>query len=525
MNNKYQICEAMENAKSVTKDVFREYEKLTGRKYSPVETYKTEDADIIVFLTGSVFPTMTEAADRLREKGIKVGIVGLVQIRPYPKEEIAEALKKTKVIISLDKQDSYSNLGGNLTTEMKSVLSDFKLTPEVVTRVYGIGGKEVTLEDCENLIQFGIDTLNGKKVKSFDYFGVNKGEGGKLVHGIKPLTLEQQTSEICVEMGDNNKLIVKNVNLRKLMRKEKRIGPGHGACPGCGIFSTVNQFLLGIEGYVVMLWHTGCGMFVSTGYPFTSFNCTYVHNLFQNGAATLSGLCEMYAEKKRRGELPKDEEITFIMITGDGGHDIGMGPSIGAANRNQNIIIIEYDNEGYMNTGNQLSYSTPLGHRTSTSNVGPAQKGKAFQHKDTAQIFAATHIPYIFTGTEAFPLDLIKKAAKAQWYAKNKGLAFGKLLSACPLNWRTDDHLGKEVVEAATNCNFFPLYEIEQGITTITHFPEEKNKHIPVANWLKMMGKTKHLIKDDCKTILSETEKEIERRWKRLKAMHEHPLL
>ena len=62
----------------------------------------------------------------------------------------------------------------------------------------------------------------------------------------------------------------------------------------------------------------------------------------------------MYHERKRRGEIDGPEDPTFIMVTGDGGHDIGMGPSIGAAVRNHKMIILEYDNEGYMNTGNQL---------------------------------------------------------------------------------------------------------------------------------------------------------------------------
>lgn len=76
------------------------------------------------------------------------------------------------------------------------------------------------------------------------------------------------------------------------------------------------------------------------------------------------------------------------------------------------MIILEYDNEGYMNTGNQLSFSTPLGHRTSTSNVGKAEVGKQFNHKDVAQIFAGCHIPYVATGCESYPMDLVKKRLK-----------------------------------------------------------------------------------------------------------------
>ena len=113
--------------------------------------------------------------------------------------------------------------------------------------------------------------------------------------------------------------------------------------------------------------------------------------------------------RKRRRELPQGDDFTFIMVTGDGGLDIGMGPAIGAALRNHRMIIMEYDNGGYMNTGYQLSYTTPKGAKSSTSHVGPAQKGKATFHKDTPQIFAATNIPYVATVAESNPTDFIKK--------------------------------------------------------------------------------------------------------------------
>ena len=216
------------------------------------------------------------------------------------------------------------------------------------------------------------------------------------------------------------------------MTQPKRIAPGHGACPGCGIFPALDQFFKGIEGDVVVLYQTGCAMVVTTGYPYSSHRVNYIHNLFQNGAATLSGLVESFHERQRRGELPIDDDITFVMVTGDGGMDIGMGPAIGTALRNHGMIIIEYDNQGYMNTGSQLSYSTPLGHMTSTSHVGPAQHGKATHHKDTLQIMAATNIPYVFSAVEGHPDDILRKAAKAQWYARNEGMVYGKILISCP---------------------------------------------------------------------------------------------
>jgi pyruvate ferredoxin oxidoreductase alpha subunit len=360
----------------------------------------------------------------------------------------------------------------------------------------------------------------------YDYIGATPGDPNfELPKGTEPLTKEIQSPGILKVYKDEKKgcMEVKGVKQRDLTAMPDRIAPGHGACPGCGIFPSIGTFLKGIEGFVVMLWHTGCGMVVTTGYPNTSFAITYVHNLFQNGAATLSGVVEMYKERQRRGEIPQDQEITFVMVTGDGGLDIGLGPALGTAFRNHNMIILEYDNQGYMNTGHQLSFTTPLGHATSTSNVGSVGRGKTFNHKDSAQLFAAAHIPYVFTGSETQYKDLIRKAAKAQHFARNEGMVFGKLFSDCPLNWRHPDHNGQEVIQAGIDCNFFPIYEVEHGITTLNYDPEAKGNKIPVGDWLKLMGKTKHLGKPENKDLVDQFQAEVDRRFTRIKAMSEHP--
>lgn len=93
------------------------------------------------------------------------------------------------------------------------------------------------------------------------------------------------------------------------------------------------------------------------------------------------------------------------------------------------------------------------------------------------------------------------------------------------LSWRYDERFGTKLARAAVDCCFFPVYEVENGKTNITYDPEARNKRIPVTKWLEMMGKTKHLLKPENADVLHHLEEEIERRWQRLKAMHEHPLL
>lgn len=530
LNNHFQQSEAVYRAGEVFEEITKEYEKLSGRQYNVLDLYKMEDAEVALFLLNSAAETAKDVVDQLREKGIKAGIISPNIIRPFPAKEIRAALKNVKSLLVGERADSYGAHGPNLTAEVKAALQE---DPEnktiVLSRVFGLGGKDFYPTDAENFFTMAIEAMEkGYAEKSFDYYGHVPGDSEK---ALKPV-IEPQYGETynsglikVTQDEETGKLKVKVPPLRALTTKPKRLASGHGACPGCGIFGGLELFFKGIEGDVVVLYQTGCAFVTTTAYPYTSHKQTMIHNLFQNGGATLSGTVEAFLELKRRGEIDVPDDVTFVMITGDGGMDIGMGSAIGTALRGHKLIMLEYDNEGYMNTGSQMSYSTPLGHMTSTTGVGKFEKGKTFHHKDTAQIMASTNIPYVFTGVEAFPQDLIKKAAKAQWYAQNVGTVYGKILIACPLNWKSEDRYGNNIVEAAVNSNFFPLYEVEQGQTTITYDPEAKKKKIEIAEWLKYMGKTKHLLKPENENLLHEFENEVERRWQQLKAKHESPYL
>lgn len=232
----------------------------------------------------------------------------------------------------------------------------------------------------------------------------------------------------------------------------------------------------------------------------------------------------MYHQRQKRGELPPGP-ITFVMVSGDGGMDIGMGSALGTALRGDPVILFEYDNGGYMNTGYQLSYSTPMGAKSATSHLGSRQWGKDFFHKDMPQIMASTGMPYVATAAESDPADFIRKAAKAQYYAQNHGTAYLKCLSACPLNWGDQPNTERRVIAAAVNSCYFPLYEVEQGRTTLSYDPEQKKKKIPVTDWLGMMGRTRHLCRNEHQAVTQQLQQEVDRRWMRLKARAEHPLL
>jgi pyruvate ferredoxin oxidoreductase alpha subunit len=131
----------------------------------------------------------------------------------------------------------------------------------------------------------------------------------------------------------------------------------------------------------------------------------------------------------------------------------------------------------------------------------------------------------VFTASEGYPEDFMRKISKAQWYAQREGMVYGKVLSFCPLNWRTQDDAAQEVLQAAVDCCFFPVYEVEKGHTTITYDPDAIGRRRAVADWLGMMGKTKHIMTPEHADQLAATEAEVETRWQKLKIKHEHPEL
>ena len=516
INNRYQLHLAMERVDMILPELFEAFCEISGRLYGKVEGVSTDDAENMLVLLGSSYDTTIDAITELRNDGKRVGAATLHLLRPFPSKDLYHLLSNAKNILVADRQDSYGAGGGNLSLEVRATMQRLGGNANIKSVVYGLGGKDFFKDDAKTMLKIAEDM----KTPDFSYYGITKGTEGEGEKPLfKPIVRDKANIGVTkIEANDRTGGSVKVAggNLNASTAMPARIAPGHGACPGCGIPVNLNLLLKGIEDPVVFLFQTGCAMIVTTAYPKTSFKVPYLHNLFQNGAATLSGVAEICYHKQKKGELPLGD-IVFVMVSGDGGMDIGMGSAIGTALRGHRLLIFEYDNGGYMNTGYQLSYSTPLGARSSTSHVGKEQYGKNFFHKDMPSIMAATGIPYVATVAEANPVDFIKKAAKAAYYAKTTGTAYIKAISACPLNWNDNPATERKVIEAAVNCCYFPLYEIEQGVTRLSYDPEKIGKKIPVYEWLSMMGRTKHLQKDEYKYVVDTLQNETDRRFCELK--------
>ncbi len=147
--HKKQQAEAMCHAKQVILDVSRDFEKMTGRKYSFFEEYKLEDAEIAIVCMNSTAGTTKFVVDELRQKGIKAGLLKLRVFRPFPAEEIANALSHLKAIAVLDKADSLNACGGALYTDVTSGMYTNNTLVPCVNYIYGIGGRDTKATDIE----------------------------------------------------------------------------------------------------------------------------------------------------------------------------------------------------------------------------------------------------------------------------------------------------------------------------------------------------------------------------------------
>ena len=151
MEAKKQHAEAMKRAKQVALDVAEEYAKISGRKYGLFESYKLDDADYAVVIIGSAAGTTKDAIDVLRAQGKKVGLLKIRLFRPFPAQEIAEALKHTKAVAIMDRAESLNSQGGPLGAEVMAALYRAKADTLAINYIYGLGGRDVRVEHMESV--------------------------------------------------------------------------------------------------------------------------------------------------------------------------------------------------------------------------------------------------------------------------------------------------------------------------------------------------------------------------------------
>ena len=173
--HKYQQAEAMRNAKKVILEVAKDFEKMTGRKYSFFEEYGMDDAEIAVVCMNSTAGTTKTVVDELREKGIKAGMVKVRVFRPFPAEEIAEALGNLKAVAIMDKADSLNAMGGALYEDVISSMYTAKKQVPAVSYVYGIGGRDTTSNNIHEVFDYLAQVAKTGEIDNpYRYVGLRK---------------------------------------------------------------------------------------------------------------------------------------------------------------------------------------------------------------------------------------------------------------------------------------------------------------------------------------------------------------
>lgn len=275
---------------------------------------------------------------------------------------------------------------------------------------------------------------------------------------------------------------------RRYLNDEDLIPKGTRACAGCPAELGLRIALRVFGRDTIVFGGPGCMTTVMIGYgEQATSKGPYVNCLFTNIPSTMTGVYRYYRHIGK--------EVKLLAYCGDGAMaDVSFQVLSGAAERGERITIICYDNEGYMNTGNQRSSTTSAKAWTNTSPVGKTLRGKEENSKYLPLIMAFHGIPYAATATVAYLEDYAKKLTKAM--NTKDGMSYIHLLTPCPPGWRAAQDRGIDISRLAVETNYFPLWECENGRFRLT---QHIKKPEPIEEYTKLIGKFSHLTKDELK--------------------------
>jgi pyruvate ferredoxin oxidoreductase beta subunit len=273
-------------------------------------------------------------------------------------------------------------------------------------------------------------------------------------------------------------------------RRSNTLTSGHRACQGCGealgARYALDAVMRATGDRVIAANATGCLEVFTTPYPESSWQLPWIHSLFGNAPAVATGVAAALKVKGR-------DDIRVVGQGGDGGTvDIGFACLSGMFERNDDVLFICYDNEGYMNTGVQRSGATPPAARTATTQAVGDQPGNVFGQGKSAPLIAMAHeIPYVATATVADLHDLEAKVERAMTF---HGARYVHILVTCPLGWGCASHDTVRVARLATQTGLFPVFEAEAGdVTAVTKI----RRQAPVEEYLRPQRRFAHLFEPE----------------------------
>lgn len=274
--------------------------------------------------------------------------------------------------------------------------------------------------------------------------------------------------------------------------KEEFILPGTRSCAACGLMLTYRHALKALdEGKTIVAVPASCMTVLHGVYPITPVKVLCVNNPFAATGASASGLVAGLRATGKKG-------YTVVAFAGDGGtYDIGIQALSGALERGTDFIYICYDNEGYMNTGTQRSSASPAGAITTTTPV----LAKLQHKKDMIRIVEAHRIPYIATGSPAFPLDLFDKVTTAKGISGSRYL---EVHAPCPPGWGFANKDLIKMGKLAVDTGIHVLFEIREGkfrLTAQSLKLAEKGRKKTVADYVKGQTRFKKITEEQIQRL------------------------
>jgi len=254
--------------------------------------------------------------------------------------------------------------------------------------------------------------------------------------------------------------------------------PGHVACPGCGAALAMRLALKTLGRETILVIPACCWAVIDGPFPYSASGVPVYQTAFETAAITAGAVRAGLNATGKKG-------VNVVAWAGDGGtFDIGFGQLSAAAERNDDIIYVCYDNEAYMNTGIQRSSATPWGAWTTTT---PGDDFKRERKKNLMEIMAAHRIPYAATATLAWPDDLVRKFERAR---DMTGFRLIHIFSPCPPGHKAVEK--DSILEAryAVEARVFPLYEVFDGRRFMLSLDPPAR---PVSDYLRIQGRFKHL--------------------------------
>ncbi|MBS7620080.1 hypothetical protein KEJ21_05490 [Candidatus Bathyarchaeota archaeon] len=471
--------EVLEDSKKVISKVDAEFGEIFGRKYGGlIEEYRCDDAEAVLVTMGSMTTAARRAVDKLRSAGERIGLVKLRFMRPFPASELREIASHVKVIGVVDRMVLHGTGGGGAFSDVKSALYAMDERPKVLNFITGMGGEDIPIDD---FITMGKKTLKAAR-KSLER------EVEFIEHPFKP-------SETSVPTEG----------------EDISIFPGSDGCAGCGASIIVRHLLKVLGPNTVIVNPPSCSG-VNYG------GVVAVPWILANYAAAAGYETGIYRAYKIKG---KADKIYLTSFSGDGGTvDIGLQAISGAAERNESMIWLCYDNEAYMNTGIQRSGSSPLYASTTSTPAGSVWKGKPERRKNMILIMAAHRIPYIATASLAYLPDLERKIKKAAEVTRaGKGMAYIHVQQPCATGWYFPPEKTVEIARLAVQTGVWPVLEIDEGKLKVNIKPKELK---PVEEFLKPQRRFRHLTRDQIEEIQVEVRKEYEN-WIELEKLDKLP--